>query len=125
MLILLRNFKELNSEELLDSGGIAPLIVAGLWVAGVVGGVFVWGYDKGYQIGKDIIMTDDTNAAIALGVFILYFVIAALRFFTDVGILNIISVRDLEQASHFLLMITFVNLIVWPLKKDSKFSFLR
>ncbi|MGB2532135.1 class IIb bacteriocin, lactobin A/cerein 7B family [Leuconostoc suionicum] len=84
MLILLRNFKELNSEELLDSGGIAPLIVAGLWIAGVVGGVFVWGYDKGYQIGKDIIMTDDTNAAIALGVFILYFVIAALRFFTDV-----------------------------------------
>ncbi|MBS1009054.1 hypothetical protein [Leuconostoc suionicum] len=70
-------------------------------------------------------MTDDTNAAIALGVFILYFVIAALRFFTDVGILNIISVRDLEQASHFLLMITFVNLIVWPLKKDSKLSFLR
>ncbi|MGB2511169.1 class IIb bacteriocin, lactobin A/cerein 7B family [Leuconostoc suionicum] len=125
MLILLRNFKELNSEELLDSGGIAPLIVAGLWIAGVVGGVFVWGYDKGYQIGKDIIMTDDTNAAIALGVFILYFVIAALRFFTDVGILNIISARDLEQASHFLLIITFVNLIVWPLKKDSKFSFLR
>ena len=125
MPILLRNFKELNSEELLDSGGIAPLIVAGLWIAGVVGGVFVWGYDKGYQIGKDIIMTDNTNAAIALGVFILYFVIAALRFFTDVGILNIISARDLEQASHFLLMITFVNLIVWPLKKDSKFSFLR
>ncbi|MDC2817225.1 class IIb bacteriocin, lactobin A/cerein 7B family [Leuconostoc suionicum] len=125
MPILLRNFKELNSEELLDSGGIAPLIVAGLWIAGVVGGVFVWGYDKGYQIGKDIIMTDDTNAAIALGVFILYFVIAALRFFTDVGILNIISARDLEQASHFLLIITFVNLIVWPLKKDSKFSFLR
>lgn len=125
MPILLRNFKELNSEELLDSGGIAPLIVAGLWIAGVVGGVFVWGYDKGYQIGKDIIMTDNTNAAIALGVFILYFVIAALRFFTDVGILNIISARDLEQASHFLLIITFVNLIVWPLKKDSKFSFLR
>ncbi|MGL5887304.1 MAG: class IIb bacteriocin, lactobin A/cerein 7B family [Leuconostoc suionicum] len=125
MPILLRNFKELNSEELLDSGGIAPLIVAGLWIAGVVGGVFVWGYDKGYQIGKDVIMTDDTNAAIALGVFILYFVIAALRFFTDVGILNIISARDLEQASHFLLIITFVNLIVWPLKKDSKFSFLR
>jgi len=123
--ILLRNFKELNSEELLDSGGIAPLIVAGLWIAGVVGGVFVWGYDKGYQIGKDIIMTDNTNAAIALGVFILYFVIAALRFFTDVGILNIISARDLEQASHFLLMITFVNLIVWLLKKDSKFSILR
>ncbi|WP_394455395.1 class IIb bacteriocin, lactobin A/cerein 7B family [Leuconostoc suionicum] len=125
MPILLRNFKELNSEELLASGGIAPLIVAGLWIAGVVGGVFVWGYDKGYQIGKDIIMTDNTNAAIALGVFILYFVIAALRFFTDVGILNIISARDLEQASHFLLIITFVNLIVWPLKKDSKFSFLR
>lgn len=41
-------------------------------------------------------MTDDTNAAIALGAFILYFVIAALRFFTDVGILNIISARDLE-----------------------------
>ena len=70
-------------------------------------------------------MTDDTNAAIALGAFILYFVIVALRFFTDVGILNIISARDLEQASHFLLIITFVNLIVWPLKKDSKFSFLR
>ncbi|MGX4592413.1 class IIb bacteriocin, lactobin A/cerein 7B family [Leuconostoc sp. JNUCC 76] len=50
----MRNFKELNSEELLDSGGIAPLIVAGLWIAGGVGGAFVWGYDKGYQFGKDL-----------------------------------------------------------------------
>lgn len=53
-------------------------------------------------------MTDNTNAAIALGVFILYFVIAALRFFTDVGILNIISARDLEQASHFLLSLIHI-----------------
>lgn len=68
-------------------------------------------------------MTDDTNAAIALGAFILYFVIAALRFFTDVGILNIISARDLEQASHFLLIITFVSLTVWPLKKTVNFLF--
>ncbi|QEA59102.1 class IIb bacteriocin, lactobin A/cerein 7B family [Leuconostoc koreense] len=50
----LNNFKELNSEELLESGGIAPLIVAGLWIAGGVGGAFVWGYDKGYQFGKDL-----------------------------------------------------------------------
>lgn len=54
MPILLSNFKKLNSEELLESEGIAPLIVAGLWIAGAVGGAFLWGYDKGYQFGKDL-----------------------------------------------------------------------
>lgn len=47
----LSNFKELNSEELLESGGIAPLIVAGLWIAGGVGGAGVAGFAIGATAG--------------------------------------------------------------------------
>ncbi|MDC2806830.1 class IIb bacteriocin, lactobin A/cerein 7B family [Leuconostoc suionicum] len=47
----LSNFKELNSEELLESGGIAPLIVAGLWIAGGVAG-FAIGATAGYIANK-------------------------------------------------------------------------
>ncbi|MDC2806831.1 class IIb bacteriocin, lactobin A/cerein 7B family [Leuconostoc suionicum] len=52
----LNTYANLSTEEMKNiHGGIIPVSPSTVkWYCAAVGGAFVWGYDKGYQFGKDL-----------------------------------------------------------------------